>query len=137
MDEIRWLCGLSVGVDRLDNEHKSLFTFYNTLALKLSESQVLETHCIPSAIFSDIFDYINNHFEHEEDYMRDINYPYIDQHIQQHEEIVKYIVEFHRGVSDELNLGEAQRLAEFIGKWLVHHIMHTDSKYAEYAKTII
>ena len=136
MDTIRWSNELSVGDETLDNEHISLFSFYNALALELSESGDIEARCIPATIFSDIFEYINNHFEHEEYYMRRINYPFIDNHIQQHEAIVKYIVDFHKGVSDELNLGEAQRLAEFIGKWLVEHIKHSDGQYAEHARTI-
>lgn len=72
VDRIVWLNSYSMGVDFIDREHKLLFSTMNKL-LRISENEEKsEWVCQEGAKY--LKNHALEHFEHEEEYMRSINY---------------------------------------------------------------
>ncbi len=83
MEEIKWHDNYALGVDFIDKEHKQLFSTMNKL-LRISEDEEKSEWACREGI-----KYLKNHtvehFEHEEEYMRSINYENIDLHKRLHD----------------------------------------------------
>lgn len=83
MDQIVWHDKYKIGVDFIDREHKQLFSTMNNL-LRISENEEKsEWVCREGAKY--LRNHALEHFEHEEEYMRSINYSEYEIHKRLHE----------------------------------------------------
>ena len=79
-------------------------------------------------ILNELRDYTKIHFQHEEEYMKSINYKGMFMQKVQHDQFCQKL--------DELDLEQnseevIQEVLTFLTDWLVHHILETDKKIAE------
>ncbi len=83
MDQIVWHDKYKIGVDFIDREHKQLFSTMNKL-LRISENEEKsEWVCREGAKY--LRNHALEHFEHEEEYMRSINYSEYEIHKRLHD----------------------------------------------------
>jgi len=83
VDQIVWHDKYKIGVDFIDREHKQLFSTMNKL-LRISENEEKsEWVCREGAKY--LRNHALEHFEHEEEYMRSINYSEYEIHKRLHE----------------------------------------------------
>jgi hemerythrin-like metal-binding protein len=70
------------------------------------------------------------HFQHEEQLMREIDYPEMDNHIERHKRLLVQLA----GLSSNFAKGQFDRNVSknYLTEWLLNHIGNTDSKLAEY-----
>ena len=79
-------------------------------------------------------DYLIFHFRIEEDLFKNTDYPDVDVHISQHlyftQQVEKFRIEsnFNGKFLDE-------KVLEFMKKWFLNHILHTDMQYKDYVDT--
>lgn len=84
MDRIVWHDKYNIGVDFIDKEHKVLFSTMNKL-LRISENEEKsEWVCQEGAKY--LKNHTLEHFEHEEEYMRSINYSEYEIHKRLHDD---------------------------------------------------
>lgn len=127
---IKWSSEYSVGVSEFDAEHKVLIGLINNLndaMLNGKSKQVI------GSILHELLKYTEFHFKNEEDEMRSISYPYIDEQIRMHTMFVEKIKEFE----SEFKKGEtllSVKIIDFLKDWLISHIMKIDKKYESYFK---
>lgn len=111
----------------VDDEHQKLFAMArHVLGLDLGPDKVDEF----KGIVRGLYEYTSTHFEHEEDFMADINYPELEDHRRKHQEIV---AEMNHYLSNDENLSEL--LADFktlAVKWVFDHILEEDLKIQKY-----
>jgi hemerythrin len=126
---VAWDEAYSVGVDLIDNQHKSLVNMVNTLfsycELGDEHAEIAYLKAVNSAM-----EYAKTHFTEEEKFMRMAGYPKLDEHIKEHEafvaEIVKSVRLFEKGKTTPI------KMAEFLKKWLLQHIAVSDKESAPY-----
>ena len=128
-DSVTWDDSFSVGFDPIDDQHKVLVSMTNEL-FQACEQGVIAADMAFLQIIQKALGYAETHFSDEEGYLREVNYPYLDEQKEQHEDFVaevqKSIEEFEAG-----NI-EPVYLARFLKKWLLNHIAVYDKKYAPY-----
>lgn len=122
---LEWDEKYSVGVQRLDDQHKILFSIINDISEaieggggNLSLGDVLDS----------MVSYTKVHFFSEEKYMRDYGYPDFNEHRKEHQYFVGRVESFKK----ELEGGPwelAEDVLEFLRKWLTAHISVKDMKY--------
>ena len=83
MNQIVWNDKYSVGVDYLDKEHKQLFSTMNKLLQMSENEEKSEWVCREGAKY--LKNHTQEHFEHEEEYMRSINYSDYEIHKRLHD----------------------------------------------------
>jgi len=76
--------------------------------------------------------YADYHFKAEEQYMRQIEYFEIDDHAEMHNNFIFKMNEFER-IQEPNQMELTKELIIFIGKWLLHHVLEEDKKYALHA----
>ena len=127
---IDWSDVLSVGIEKMDGEHKELFNRINkllsTLLGRSGDFSISET-------VSFINEYIDYHFRDEEKLMESVAYPKLAEHKKLH---AIYEDEF-AGIEETLKTGkyDATLLLEIQDKvvnWLLNHIAQVDKQYGKF-----
>lgn len=125
-----WSDNYSIGNERVDNEHKKLFelakkaySMENKYISKVEMKQVL----------AEFFDYMKYHFNDEEDFMRSIDYPNLEEHAKIHKSIIESMVKL---ITEINNVNEMKgQLVVIAKKWLLEHILQEDMKIGAFIRS--
>ncbi len=127
---IDWLEQYSIGIPKIDAQHKGFFGAVHRLHKECQASEgeqvVLET-----LVFLE--NYVRGHFQDEMALMREHEYPRITEHGTLHAEFLERFLDM---IGEFKESGPSQHLAERVGEmvqgWLVDHIAKADRAYARY-----
>lgn len=129
LEELRknfgWKNIYSVNNMKIDQEHKQLFDIakeaFQTVEDENRSKKIKE-------ILTDLYEYMKTHFKDEEQYMQEVEYPYLEEHKVLHKDIISLLNEFVKTApSIEASLFEKE-LARMIDITLVQHIIQEDRK---------
>ena len=129
MPLFNWKDEFSVNVEELDQHHKSLIDIMNRLYDHCM--QVDTIGCVTSEL-AKLNSYTDYHFKAEELYMQQIQYFDIPEHLEKHAMFTFKINELQQ-IHHESELDLTKSLIVFLGKWLLHHVLEEDRKYAVHA----
>lgn len=120
---IDWNETFSIGIPAIDAQHQVLFAIANGIPETVDE-KVART-CIVR-----LFKYAREHFAAEEEEMRKVDYPKLDEHIRIHDALIGKLSEVAVAPldTDEANL----ELKKFALHWIVDHIMIRDKDIARH-----
>lgn len=126
-DEVEWNNVYSLGIDKIDFQHKKLFAIVNRLfALKSSHN---ETEKIKEILY-EFSDYMRTHFDDEESYMKSIGYPNLKEHVGLHQELVDRLASV---INTPAKIDIIKTKMRVIAKQaLVNHIVREDTKIMAY-----
>jgi hemerythrin len=118
-----WRDSYSIGNAGIDSEHQRMFKladefFGATDKLKRTDSAVR------------LFQYTREHFDHEEQWMCEINYPEISDHVQQHNYLLDTLREVTQKVAKDTI--PPSELKAFLSALLLGHIVTFDAKLSAY-----
>ena len=129
MNNLVWTDRLSVGVNDFDEEHKLILIVIDRLFTAYNDGTLVKNI---GFIFDELIIYVDGHFRHEEDVLRQHSYPKLrDQeiaHVRFASSVVKLKGEWAQGKSQDTIL----KLAELLREWLVEHINGMDKQYTDY-----
>lgn len=129
MPLLTWNEEYSVNNEELDSHHKELISILNRLYGECLEVDI--ENCVGPKL-DELLAYADYHFMAEEQYMRQIEYFEIDEHIELHKAFVFKLGEM-KSVPHTSDLELTRELIVFIGKWLLRHVLEEDRKYAIHA----
>ncbi|MGR3303608.1 MAG: bacteriohemerythrin [Candidatus Scalindua sp.] len=118
----------SVNVVTIDEEHKKLIDIVNKAVVEIQHSkdpkEVLRTLDVVTV-------YAVIHFETEESYMRQFNFPEYQFHRNEHICFVRKAVDYKNRIAEDDCLIRDE-VIKYLRKWTICHILETDKKYTEY-----
>lgn len=122
---MQWDETMSVGVEKMDAQHRGLINLIN------EAYEVMQRH--DEHRMSELIDkmrgYANMHFSEEEALMREHGYPEFEAHKFQHAKFNNEVAEFKRKQFEKTNLSQ---IFVFLSRWLTTHIMDEDRKYTPF-----
>lgn len=122
---VLWDKNLSVGVEILDEQHKTLINVLNDLYTAISKNKGSD---ILYQYFCEFLEHSKIHFACEEAYMQDINYSGFYNHKMEHEAILSKAIQ-HKETYDICKTFLSTEHLQFIRAWMIHHMACTDQKY--------
>ena len=122
---IEWCDDYSVQVPEIDNQHKKLVHMINDLSSAIAMGHGKE---VMQSIFDRLGSYVLEHFEYEEDLIRQAGYPDLDGHILIHEHVVAKFTALVQSYNNGSPSASSETLA-FLQDWLINHIQKEDKKY--------
>jgi hemerythrin len=131
MDIINWKNEFSVGVKEMDDQHKKLLGMINRL---IAEQKTLTDPKTIADLLTEMTDYAQVHFRAEEYLMAEYGYDYKNQQEQQHQAFIDKTISFYSASDIGPNILSAA-LLEYLGTWLVGHILTEDMKYKEFFRS--
>lgn len=121
---------MSVGIDVLDNQHKSLIDALNRLMDALWDGKGKEEVC-NSIKF--LIEYTVTHFNDEEDWMRRYNFSELEGHKLIHQQFVRRVQELGKAcIEDKIASDLAISTFYDTWDWLKNHILNTDMRYGKF-----
>ena len=118
-----WNDDYSIGHDVIDTEHKRLFEIASQIfAINNPLMEVAEI----KKIVHQLYDYMKEHFEHEEDYMTRVVYSGSGAHTEKHAEIITEMNDILKHSKNFIQI--ENRLVALMRKWLLDHILKEDLK---------
>ena len=126
------------GNESIDQQHARMLDQTQRAYQLFTDENMLFKCADINRILEDLSFHTAEHFAYEEEYMREIGYDRLEEHIRHHEDFSRKIQEFTERVpqlsldtQDEM-LGE---VFEYLQEWWKVHITQEDMKYVEFAKT--
>ncbi|MBN2841890.1 MAG: hemerythrin family protein [Sedimentisphaerales bacterium] len=128
---MNWTDSLSVGVNEIDNQHKTIINIINRIFELVDSGDAREkmTNLMP-----ELYWYASEHFKDEELFMFETSFPGRAEHKELHDKMLAEI----KSIMDNLDheLSNPARLAEFLKYWLTDHIVIHDKAYACHAEIL-
>ena len=130
---LEWTPKISVNNEKIDNQHKKLFSIINKLIT------IREEKADPDAVFEvlrELIAYSDKHFKAEGLYMAENDYPRLlfkahrDEHGDFFGKMEKFVEDYGKGsktLTDEI--------LKFLADWLLKHTSESDMKFARYVNS--
>lgn len=122
-----WEEDFSIHNDDIDSQHKVLFNLahkaYNMANNHINPKELKQ-------VLGEFFEYMKVHFNDEEQYMRQIGYPKLDEHIELHKYIVQELKTTIKTIHSANDLKEKLKVVS--QEWLLQHILQEDMQIEKY-----
>lgn len=123
---ITWKDDYSMGVEKIDNQHKHLVEIANKAYEVLKNDIYVDKFDKIVEILKELEDYTVYHFESEEEYMKEIGYDGYFLHKIEHKQFVEKIKSIDLNKVDVEQDKHLLEILNFIVDWLVKHILEKD-----------
>ena len=128
LKRMEWQDSFSVGIDEVDDQHKTLVALLNQLHAAIRDRRGSDA-CRET--LDRLAEYTVTHFRLEESLMKASNYAGFAGHKQQHEDLIAQIA-ILRGKLDEHDTSISFELLHFLQVWLTKHINESDKRFGAY-----
>jgi len=126
---VEWQEVMSVGVEVLDRDHRSLFAMLNEAYDALQDGTV----ATPLAPLLDrLVLYTHDHFAREEALMADCGYPDLVAHRGEHDQLTARVRELRERLAGDTVESLSPELLVLFKTWLTSHIRISDLQYKPY-----
>ena len=122
------------GIDFIDEEHAKLFEIANRAYDLLTNQFVTDKYDAIVAVLEELRDYTRYHFNHEEEYMKSINYSKRFSQLHQHTQFINKLESYNLKEIDVNQQEGLMEILDFLALWLQSHIKGMDKKIGEAAK---
>lgn len=130
MTRFEWKSEYSVGNAPIDADHQGLFALVHQLEAADMTDGFLDD------ILWQLEQYAEGHFAREEAYMREIDFPGIEEHIAGHHTFIEWLdtvkTTYRRAAESPFLIGDL--VNKFLEGWLIKHILEDDMMYCDYVK---
>ena len=128
MANIEWSDDLSVGINKIDEQHLKLIEILQQLEDAIREGR--DADLIEDTIVN-LFNFARIHFSAEEEMLRQHKYPEEKLHELEHSKFIAKTFEF-REKFDARRPGLNLELVNFLSGWILSHIQITDQRYTKH-----
>jgi hemerythrin len=122
---ITWSRNFSVGVDKIDKEHRGLIDLINLLHTEMLAGKSKD---VLGPVLDKLIVYTKTHFSTEESLFRTHGYPLAAAHKKEHETLTQKVLELQTELKSGKNVISITVL-NFLRDWLTNHILKQDLAY--------
>jgi hemerythrin len=124
---IEWNDKYSVNISLIDEQHKKLFEIINKAIIAEKHRKVTKDVL---GILDEMTEYALKHFETEERYMKEFNFPEYQAHRNEHIDFTNNSIDYkNRVIGGDFQI--LNEILEYLKQWLVNHIQVTDKKHID------
>lgn len=124
-----WNDAYLLDIPVIDEQHKKLFEIYDELSHIVSDNEPQNDFNIKQILIR-LEEYTKFHFNTEEKYMTNIKCEGLEQHKNEHRLFENKLADWQLAFEYK-NTMLAKNILNFIKKWLVSHIMESDTYYKD------
>ncbi len=127
---LKWTKDFEIGVEQIDIEHKNIIENYDRLYTMMRVGQGHEYY---EELLEFLTEYVDTHFEHEEQLQLNVHFDQYDAHKEHHDKFrarVEKMISDHKG--EVITGSDLVSISLFIKDWLLHHILIEDKKIKDF-----
>lgn len=117
-----WKDVYKIGHEKVDSEHQKLFELANHITDNLEDKDAI----LKSV--KELVKYTKFHFANEEQYMKSVNFPFLEEHKQLHKNMVDKVTSILAKLSTMKPADIASELLQFMKESIIKHILTEDKK---------
>lgn len=121
--DIQWNDRYAIGHPVIDAEHQALFNLAHEFAAATGQKDL-------QRLTMQLYKYTREHFAHEEELMREINYPYARAHVDQHNTMLTRLNDVSARIAKNEHHREA--IEAWFNEWVLQHIARADAMLLTY-----
>jgi len=125
MTYFNWAPELDTGISVIDNQHKRIVEYINTLDKAVREKDM----SVVAEVVEQLTDYTVTHFTFEEELMQKHGYPYLDAHKKVHQAFTERVQNYKKRIDQGEDV--SRQLLSDLRIWLTNHIKRDDKDYVE------
>ncbi|MCW8916369.1 MAG: hemerythrin family protein [Magnetovibrio sp.] len=125
---IKWTDDLSVGVEALDDDHKTLISILNSYIEAVEDDEGVLVY---DSIFTSFMDVAKAHFQREEELMEASGFEDYELHKEGHVSLATQLQEMRSKLMTSTEDSMQEDVRDFLVNWLEIHIMVKDQAYRE------
>lgn len=138
-DFLTWRDGWSLDIENFDNDHKVLVVLLNQLALASLAAN--DTTCPEIKCHIELYDkllaHIQQHFEREESFMLEVNFPDYAEHKAEHQMQLASFAALRRSLLKRSTGCLSVDELDGVKAWFLDHVAGEDRRYAEYYAELV
>lgn len=123
-----WSESLKVNIEDIDLQHQQLIETIGKLEVSIREGSSRESM---KEIFDQLTQYLDKHFQREEQVFGFLNYPLAESHKKEHLDFINKITRFKNDF-DSGKVGLTVEMLNFLCEWVRNHLKGADQKYATF-----
>jgi len=123
---LRWSEKYSIGIEMIDSQHKKLLGMINELYEHLTKSGYCHDASFRVAVKGAV-EYVKYHFSAEQELMKEINYPLLEEQQRMHSEFIAELLAEVKRYENGDSLAP-NRFVRFLEVWFLNHISIEDMK---------
>jgi len=136
MNEFVWKEAFNIGIEEVDEQHRSLLKLLNECEVKakdVNQKLVFDEDDFNKIqnLINELAAYIDTHFKTEEKLMRSISYPRLEHHQNIHQMLTEQVVNLKESV-DNKKKSAIKSISVLLKDWYIQHIMDEDKKIGAY-----
>ncbi|EPR39851.1 hemerythrin-like metal-binding protein [Desulfovibrio sp. X2] len=130
MPRLPWSDNLSLGVRKLDEQHKHLVRLADGLvtAMHVGSGENKVATCV-----AELRDYLSSHCAMEEEYMARLGYPGLEEQREAHRNLGKRVLVMQQSLYVHSEVTPEEVLA-LLKEWLIGHLLVVDGKFGRWLK---
>jgi len=132
MPLVEWDQSFSVNHNEIDQQHKRWIEILNQLHDDLVNGSFDDLNKMTINALKSMQEYANNHFEFEEQYLREIGYPKLVEHHRLHKDFDDNIYRYDNDIRQGHTVLNTE-IITVLKDWLINHIQGADKDYCKYA----
>lgn len=125
MPIVQWNINFLLGIREIDQHHQHLVQLLNDTYDEFREKATID----PSLI-DKLTDYAGYHFTCEENLMKQVSYPKLAEHKEEHDSFTSRIAEIQKASKQKETV--SVELLWFLCNWINHHLRETDAEFGHY-----
>lgn len=123
MRDLIWDESLSVQLEEIDDDHQKLIDLFNLINHAMTDGDAPE---YIEALVDEMISFTAWHFKHEERLMLKYAYPGLDEHRNEHYDLIQSAVELKNALAEGEGFALSAENLEFLEHWLTGHILGAD-----------
>ena len=131
MPFIEWGDKYLLGVEQFDVHHKHLVGLLNEVYDMFLSKDVCDENL--ERILDSLAEYANYHFDLEESWMRQVGYPWQEEHVLEHKRFIYKLYALNKQFNDDKSLLTVE-MVTFLRRWLCEHILSADARYGAFIR---
>ena len=129
---IQWTPDLTVGVEKIDEQHRELFRRFDALIEACKERRGRQE---VGDLLGFLSDYVISHFGEEEGLMVSRGYPDFESHLAQHKLFMRKLDALREELLREgPSTGVVIKTNQTVLAWLIEHIKRIDTRFGSFLK---
>lgn len=130
LEPVRWSSWMSVGIERLDEDHRILIGIVNKLAIDDNRHDPV----VIEGILGDLLAYTRRHFTAEEEVMQRAAFPGYHAHKALHDKLTLQVEAYLKLWQQNRDTLVGEEMFVFCSDWLARHILKEDARYGDHLK---
>jgi len=136
MNEFVWKEAFNIGIEEVDEQHRSLLKLLNECEVKakdVNQKLVFDEDDFNKIqnLINELAAYIDTHFKTEEKLMRSISYPRLEHHQNIHQMLTEQVVNLKESAGNKKK-SAIKSISALLKDWYIQHIMDEDKKIGAY-----